>query len=377
LVAVIGLVAIVNLAVFLPAGEGAVGAVVRVVLGSIFVLFVPGYVLLAALFPERGRSPTDDDRDGLTDDWVSLFDKPREQRTIDGLERAALAFALSIALVPLLVLGLTLAQYAFALVPMTVLLTAWTAALAFALSIALVPLLVLGLTLAQYAFALVPMTVLLTAWTVALALIAAVRRWRLPSRQRFRVPFGDVVAARTQLTAAADSRFEAVLNVGVVAVVLLALATSAYAVAVPPDGERYTEFYVSTENGEGDLSFSDYPERFRPGEAEPITVGIENYEGESVDYSVVVQLQRVAGDANDSTVTRRVPVDRFSTSVGPNETRHVGRNLTVSDRLTGESLRLQFLLYEGPVPDQPTADTAYRSVYLWVDVEGGSGRLPR
>ena len=338
LVAVIGLVAIVNLAVFLPAGEGAVGAVVRVVLGSVFVLFVPGYVLLAALFPERGRSPTDDDRDGLTDDWVSLFDKPREQRTIDGLERAALAFALSIALVPLLVLGLTLAQYAFALVPMTV---------------------------------------LLTAWTVALALIAAVRRWRLPSRQRFRVPFGDVVAARTQLTAAADSRFEAVLNVGVVAVVLLALATSAYAVAVPPDGERYTEFYVSTENGEGDLSFSDYPERFRPGEAEPITVGVENYEGESVDYSVVVQLQRVAGDANDSTVTRRVPVDRFSTSVGPNETRHVGRNLTVPDRLTGESLRLQFLLYEGPVPDQPTADTAYRSVYLWVDVEGGSGRLPR
>jgi len=338
LVAIIVLVATVNLAVFLPALDGAVGTVIRVVLGSVLVLFVPGYVLLAALFPERGRSPTDTDGHGLTDDWVSLFDKPREQRTIDGLERAALSFALSIALVPLLMVGLTLSQYAFALVPITVLLTAWTA---------------------------------------VLTLVAAVRRFRLPRQQRFRVPFGEVYAARTQLTSAADTRFDAVLNVGVVAVILIALATSAFAVAVPPDGEQYTEFYVSTENENGNLSFSNYPESFSPGEPEPITVGLENYEGESGNYSVVVQLQRTEGSANDSTVTQRAPVDQFSTSVGPNETRHVSRSLTVSDRLTGDNLRMMFLLYKGPVPDQPTADNAYRTVHLWVDVEGGTERLSR
>jgi len=335
LVAIIALVALVNLVVFLP---GVDGTVVRVVLGSVFVLFVPGYVLLAALFPEAGRSPTDTDRSGLTGDSVSLFDKPREQRTIDGLERAALAFALSIALVPLLMLGLLLAGFPFAMVPITATLTAWTAVL-------------------------VP--------------VAAIRRWQLPPRQRFRVPVWQWLGAREQLTASADSRFDAALNVGVVAVIVLALATSAFAVAAPPEGERYTEFYVSTADGDGNLSFSNYPDTLRPGDTESMHVGIENYEGESVDYSVVVQLQRVEGSANDTAVTDRVAVDRFSTTLGPSETRQVNRSLTVANRLTGDNLRLQFLLYEGSVPDNPTAENAYRTVHLWVDVEGGTERSPR
>lgn len=328
LVAVAGLVALVNLVVFRP---GIDGTVFRVVLGTAFVLFVPGYVLLAALFPGAGRSPTDHDR--ALDDPVSLFDQPRAERTIDGLERAALSFALSIALVPLLVFGLLLSPFAFGPVPVTVTLTVWTA--------------------------------LLTP-------VAALRRFRLPPRQRFRVPVWRWLAARTRLMAGADSRFEAVLNVGLVAVVVLALGTSAFAVAAPPAGEQYTEFYVTTANGEGNLSFSDYPETLTPGDPELISVGIENYEDESVDYSVAVQLQRVEGSADDPVVTERVSVDRFSATLGHNETRHVDRRLTVSDRLAGDDRRLRFLLYEGPVPDAPTAANAYRSVHLWVDVGTGT-----
>ena len=322
LVAIIGLVALVNLAVFRP---GIDGTVLRVALGAVLVLFVPGYVFLAALFPEAGQSPTDD--------TVSLFDKPRADRSIDGFERGALAFALSIALVPLLVLGLTVLQFPFALGPITAALTVWTALL-------------------------IP--------------VAAIRRWRLPRRQRFRVPVGRWFAARTRFVSAADSRFDAALNVGVVAVVVLALGASAFAVAAPPDGERYTEFYVTTANGDGNLSFSEYPETLTPGDSEPISVSIENYEGESVDYSVVVQLQRARGNADGSAVTARETVDRFSATLGPNETRTLRRNLTVSDRLAGDDRRLRFLLYEGSVPESPTAENAYRSVHLWVDVGTGT-----
>ncbi|WP_262177346.1 DUF1616 domain-containing protein [Haloarcula laminariae] len=322
LVAIVGLVALLNLVVFRPVTGGAA---VRVALGTVLVLFVPGYVLLAALFPEAGQSPTDGS--------VSLFDKSRPERSIDGLERAALSFALSIALVPLLVFGLMVSRYAFAAVPVTVTLTLWTA--------------------------------LLTP-------VAAVRRFRLPRGQRFRVPVGRWFAARTRLTGAADSRFEAALNVGLVAVVVLALGTSAFAVAAPPDGERYTEFYVTTEDGEGNLSFSDYPETVTPGEPEPMWVGIENYERDRIDYSVVVQLQRRAGGADGSAVAERETVDRFSATLGPTETRHLNRNLTVSNRLTGDDRRLVFLLYMGPVPDSPTAENAYRSVHLWVDVGTGT-----
>ncbi|NOQ34054.1 MAG: DUF1616 domain-containing protein, partial [Methanosarcinales archaeon] len=63
---------------------------VRVVLGLLLVLFLPGYSLIAALFPGK-------------DD-------------LDGIERIALSFGLSIAVVPLLGLGLNYTQYGIRLV---------------------------------------------------------------------------------------------------------------------------------------------------------------------------------------------------------------------------------------------------------------------
>jgi uncharacterized membrane protein len=54
---------------------------VRIPLGLAMVLFLPGYTLIAALFPEK--------------------------EDLDGIERVALSFGLSIAVVPLMGLGLT------------------------------------------------------------------------------------------------------------------------------------------------------------------------------------------------------------------------------------------------------------------------------
>ncbi len=76
---------------------GALGALasegpIRVVLGLILVLFVPGYVLSAAIFPSRGG--------------------------LDLVERAALSVGLSIAVVPLLGLMLNFTSWGIRLVPM-------------------------------------------------------------------------------------------------------------------------------------------------------------------------------------------------------------------------------------------------------------------
>ena len=73
---------------------------VRTVLGLPMVLFLPGYALIAALFPHR-------------DD-------------LDGIERTALSFGLSIAVVPLLGLGLNYTPWGIRLVPILVTLSIFT-----------------------------------------------------------------------------------------------------------------------------------------------------------------------------------------------------------------------------------------------------------
>ncbi|MCK4222104.1 MAG: DUF1616 domain-containing protein, partial [Dehalococcoidia bacterium] len=68
------LIVIANLAL-LPAALFTTGPL-RIVLGLPFLLFSPGYALIAALFPKKG--------------------------SLDGIERIALSFGLSIAVVPLI-----------------------------------------------------------------------------------------------------------------------------------------------------------------------------------------------------------------------------------------------------------------------------------
>ena len=77
---------------------------VRVLLGLLLVLFLPGYSLVAALFPRRGD--------------------------LDGIERIALSFGLSIAVVPLIAPGLNYTQYGIRLVPVLLGLSLFTILLA-------------------------------------------------------------------------------------------------------------------------------------------------------------------------------------------------------------------------------------------------------
>ena len=77
---------------------------VRIVLGLLLVLFLPGYSLIAALFPGK-------------DD-------------LDGIERIALSFGLSIAVVPLLGLVLNYTPFGIRLVPVLTVLLIFTVSLA-------------------------------------------------------------------------------------------------------------------------------------------------------------------------------------------------------------------------------------------------------
>jgi len=335
LVAVVVLVVAACLSVLIP---GVNETPLRVVLGLPLVLFLPRYAFVAALFPEAGASPTAESGTEVDDDAAAEsadgagpipgLTGGEGDRGIDGIERVALSFGLSIAVVPLLGLVLNFTPWGIRL---------W------------------------------PILVTVSGFTLASTAVAATRRRALPADERFRVPYRQWIDAGRSELFEPETRLDGILNVVLVASILLAVGSVAYAVAVPPQGESFTEFYLLTEDEEEDLVAADYPTEFQVGQSQPIVVGIGNHEHESVEYSVVVQLQEVTTEGNETVVRERRELDRFTTpAVADNETWQ--RTHGIRPTTTGEDLRVQYLLYRGSPPESPTAENAYRDLHLWIDV---------
>jgi len=320
LTAVVAAVVLTNVAVLAPVVRETP---VRVVFGLAFVLFVPGYAFIAALFPEAGE-PFDG---GDAAETPSSEAGSLPTGGIDGIERVALALGLSIAITPLIGLVLNFTPWGIRLVPILVSLSAFS----------------LGATV-----------------------VAARRRWALPSDRRFRVPYREWAdAARVELVEP-DTRADAALNVVLVLSIVVAMSSVGYAVLVPQQGESFSELYLLTETEDGDLVADDYPTEFELGEGRELIVGVGNHEHEQTNYSVVVQLQRIRGENNSTSVVRRDSLAAFDSNVGHNDTWH--RRHTVTPTFAGTNLRLQYLLYRGEPPAEPRLENAYRENHLWINV---------
>ena len=227
-----------NAVIFLPVVSDTP---LRVVFGLPFVLFVPGYAFIAALFPEAGSGPSNDDADRQSSGG----------RGIDGIERVALSFGLSIAIVPLI--GLVL-------------------------------------NFTPFGIRLVPIVVSLTVFTVLATVVADSRRRSLPVEEQFEVPYRAWLAGAREELFEPNSRADAALNVLLAISVVLAVSSVGYAVAVPQQGEDFSDFYLLTEQENGELVADDYPTEFTRGESRPLIIGVGNQEHEEVSYTVVVKL---------------------------------------------------------------------------------------
>lgn len=188
----------------------------RVALGLPFVLFFPGYVLIAALFPKK-------------DD-------------LDGIERVALSFGLSIAVVPLIGLALNY--------------TPW------------------GIRL-------VPVFLSLIVFIIVMSGIAIYRRGKLPVEECY-FPVFEIELPVWQENSTPDKVFTILL----VAAIFFAIGSICYVITTSKVGEKFTEFYILGMSGKAE----GYPRDLQVGEEGKVIVGVVNHEYCDINYEVEIKV---------------------------------------------------------------------------------------
>ena len=257
--------------------------VARIILGLPFLLFFPGYTLMSALFPKRG--------------------------SLGGVERVALSFGLSIAVVPLIGLVLNF--------------TPW------------------GIKLE-------PILISLAVFIIVASGVAYYRREKLAPEERFTMSF-NIKLPSWQGQSMPDKVLSVVLAVAIAG----AIGTLGYVIATPKVGEKFTEFYILGPDGKAE----NYPTELKVGEEGRVIVGIVNHEQERTSYTVEVWIDgekaklRIAGEDRDEITVELEKEEKWEQEVG------------FVPQKAGEKQKVEFVLYKEGKPyfEEPP--------YLWIDVE--------
>jgi|AntDeeMinimDraft_5_1070356.scaffolds.fasta_scaffold00308_25 uncharacterized membrane protein len=290
---------------------GDLPTAVAVPLALPVLLFAPGYAVVTAISPARA-APAGAEGPG---------DRLGVRRRHDGLsrlERLTLSVVASVAVVPLVALVLD-----------------------FVVGVALVPVLA-GVS----------------AVTVVSALVAAHRRGSATAKLA-----GTAGGPATDRSLLAGVPTDGI-TLGCAAIAVLMLVGSA-TMAVTGDRAAETEFYLVTETADGEYEASGYTTDLADGETAEYTLGIEQHSAQPQEYTVVAQLQARSGTGANATVESREELDRFSTTVRPDNA--TMETSTVTPTTTGDRT-LAFLLYEGEAPAEPDRESAHRVVHLPVEV---------
>ncbi len=284
------------------------GSFWRKVLGLVFILFIPGYVTVTALFPNR--------------------------KELDNLERLALSFGLSIAIVPLIGLGLNY--------------TPWGIRLRLIL-------------------------VSLTVFNVALSFVAIYRR-----KTAFEpwIPRIDAEKIKDALEWESSGKLDKALTVILIAAILTSIGTLGYVITHPKPGEAFTEFYILGPGGKA----SGYPTSLAVNQTGRVIMGIVNHEHHNVTYYVQIWLVNLSWDNRTNTTVihsiyrmpgwfnvtlRSIPVN-----INGNWTPEFQRVYTFRISRKGQ-WQVWFLLFKGRPPQLPPeppggnyANTSVRNLIL-------------
>ena len=284
---------------------------VDAMLGVPVVTFLPGYAVVAAAFPQAHAITPGESA------WA--FDRRLRPR-----ERAALSFGMSLLVVPLVLVGQSLAG--FGLTPPA---TAGT----------------------------------LTLWICACLAVFAIRRHRLPESEKHR-PLSRRPLRRA-LTTLGDANRSAQLGVVALALsVLVAVVVLSTALVAPPAGDGYTRLSLLGGNESDTLVGGEFPEEVAANDSLSITPVVENNERSARSYRLDVRFQQVNTTGELSVTNQSVAATRELT-VADGATWQ--EPVTVSPGVTGENVRLLVTLTESGSGGGAT-DAPYRQTYLWLNV---------
>lgn len=263
-------------------------SLLRKALGLAFVLFFPGYVFIAALFPNR--------------------------KGLDNLERLALSFGLSIAIVPLIGLGLNYTSWGIRLTPILVSLTGF-----------------------NFIFAVVAIY----------RRASAIDPW---------IPRISLEKLKKELEWEKSSRLDKALTVILIVAILSSLAALGYVITNPKPGEAFTEFYILGPKGK----IADYPDKLRVGQNATVILGIVNHEYRNVTYHVEIWLVNLTHIAtNETQIYNMYLMDYFNVTlphkpveIEGNWTPQWEKNYTFSINWPG-NWQLWFLLFKDKRPSLP------------------------
>lgn len=287
-------------------------SLVVTIAGLTLVFFFPGYAFLAALLPNRPAESSQ-----LSTDQLQAIEP------LSLTERIALSFGISLGL--LSILGLVIAV------------SAW-----------------------HYSAMVGGGFLLLT--VIVGVFIGTARGHVCPFDRRA----DRIRRVRRFLTDEGQSTAERLVSIGLALTVLMAFTSLSVTLLVPHTGETYTGLTLLSNAGDDGPVAANYPSTLVLNEPTKFVVLVQNREREAMTYSLVVTEQRTTWGGEDVDIGQERELSRqdFKVPAGENERLH----LDVVPTMSGTDLRIAFYLYRSPAPAEVTDDTAYRQLYVWVDV---------
>jgi uncharacterized membrane protein len=286
----------------------------RIIIGLPFILFIPGYILIFALFPVK--------------------------KTIDTIERLALSLGLSIAIVPLIGLGLNYTPFGIRLQPIL-------------FSIFL--------------------------FIILLGIIGTYRWYKTQPDERFKIKI-DISLPESK------NKLDKILTIILIIVIIVAFTLLIYVIVTPKIGERFTEFYLLGPSGNA----SGYPSNLTKEENASVIIGIANHEYKTINYTIEIWLvNQTTTQENQSIYHNMWYMEKINITLNHTyidiEKPWIAQweyNYTFNINRTG-LFKLAFLLYDEPTEKyfydmdykylanqkiDTINTTAYRSLHLWLNI---------